>query len=153
MGRTGLLPCHYAVHSLGSSAVYRVEIMDGSVSNGSVGSRVGAGKDGGVGGKRGAAEEEGCGDGGAEAREVGGGAWQGEGQAHLEANFGVAFPAGWCWVNAIGSEVAPEGEGGGGRELEGEDGGDGGGGEGGKGVRPRLTLTGGRFQIGPLSPR
>jgi hypothetical protein len=53
LGRTGLLPCHYSVQSLGSIAEYKVEMP-------------------------------------------GGGSSQGTGVAHVETNYGVAFPKGWC---------------------------------------------------------
>ena len=53
LGRTGLLPCHYVVQSLGSSAEYRVEMP-------------------------------------------GRGSSHGVGVAHVETNYGVAFPKGWC---------------------------------------------------------
>ena len=144
LGKTGLLPCHYAVHSLGSDATYHVELLDdGSGSTPArtdadadtdtdTGTDTGTDTDGGTGSPS-ALNSAGASDPDIPATPLR--VWEGAGQAHLEANFGVAFPEGWCWVNAIGPPVATASEAEGALST------------------PRLTLTGGRFQIGPFSPR
>jgi len=96
---TGLLPCHYFVHSFGSPATYRLwQPSPTSQPQTTTGRRRG-----------GARERDG---------------WELSGQAltHMERNWGVTFPAGWVWAQAIAA-----------------------------GGACRLVLTGGLFAIGPLA--
>lgn len=90
---TGLLPCHYFVHSFGSPATYRLWQPETTTVR-----------------RRGGAREH--------------GGWELSGQAltHMERNWGVTFPAGWVWAQAIAA-----------------------------GGACRLVLTGGLFAIGPLA--
>ena len=104
LARTHLLPCHYFVHSFGSPATYRLAPPAS---------------------QRAQRDRRGGGGGGGGGVAVGSGAvpaLSGHALAHMERNYGVSFPEGWVWGQAIG-----------------------------RGGAVHLVLTGGRFVIGPTS--
>ena len=94
LSRTGLLPCHYFVHSLGSPVAYSLW-HDAGEGRLRAGAKAGAG-DGHRGrrGRRGSAGRRADAV-GSQPRLAGRGA-----VAHLEHNWGASFPSGWVWAQA-----------------------------------------------------
>ena len=81
LARTHLLPCHYFVHSFGSPATYRLAPPAP---------------------QRAQRDRRGGGGGGGAVTSGAVPVLSGHALAHMERNYGVSFPEGWVWGQAIG---------------------------------------------------
>ena len=88
LGRTGLLPCHYFVHSFASPAAYELSIPELSFPAGRRTSRSPAAS------SAGAASRPGVRAGARGQRRT----LRGVASTHVERNYGDAFPLGWVWA-------------------------------------------------------